>query len=259
MSAQASSPLAVSGTKRRYKSALSSSGDRGRNVVLTSFLTLGGYYELIGVEDTATGDDAYIQPIREEICGRGPYGGRYAKMMGLIHIASRRANEWSNDVLKRHTGAKKVNNEYVLDKNGSRIYFPRSFIVRMICDKERVLSDHEKVTTRRKVLNTLAKVRCGTRGLSLCYSIGVLLTWKPNFRPGPCASCAADSGGGRSSETPDTISRRFASCYCFCNHRCYRATTNKQKRPRNWTPSSGADIYPYQLLRSGPGVGPNSY
>ena len=160
MLSQAASPTAIRGTKRRYKPALSSSTDRGRNVVLTSFLTLGEYYELIGIEDTSTGDDAYIQPIREEICGRGPYKGQYAKKMGLIHVASRRANEWSNDVLKRHTGAKKVKNEYVLDKNGSRIYYPRSYIVRMISDKERLLSKEEKVATRRKVLNTLAKVCC---------------------------------------------------------------------------------------------------
>ena len=127
--------------------------------MLKSFLVLGELYELIGIEDTTTGDDAYIQPIRDEICGKDPYKGQYARRMGLIHVASRRVHEWSNDVLKRHTGAKKINNEYVLDKNGNRIYYPRAYIVRMIPDEEQVLDEDKKVATRKKVLNTLAKVR----------------------------------------------------------------------------------------------------
>ena len=152
-------PAAQSGTKRHYRVALSNTAERGREVVLRSFLTLGELYELIGVEDVTTGDDAYIQPVRAEICGRGTYQGQYAQRLGLIRIASRRVNEHSNDVLMRHTGAKKVYNEFVLDSNGNRMYYPRQYIVRMISDEERALKKEEKVTTRKKVLNTLAKVR----------------------------------------------------------------------------------------------------
>lgn len=161
MTKTASSFIDPGGTGPYYKAVLpdKTGAERGRVVVLKSFLTLGGLYELIGIEDTTTGDDAYIQPIRQEICGRGPYKGQYARRLGLIHVASRRVNERCNDVLKRHTGAKRVDNEYVVDVNGNRVYYPRSYVVRMIPDEERVLDEDAMTTTRKKVLNTLAKVR----------------------------------------------------------------------------------------------------
>ena len=148
-----------SGIERDYKAALIGRNEHQREVVLKSFLTLGGFYELISVEDTTTGDDAFIHPIREEIYGKGPYKGQYALKLGLIRIASRRVNERCNDVLNRHTGAKKINNQYVLDHNGNRCYYPRSYIVRMISDEERILDKNKMTAARKKVLNTLAKVR----------------------------------------------------------------------------------------------------
>ena len=173
-------PAALTGTKRHYRVALSNSNERGREVVLKSFLTLGELYELIGVEDVVTGDDAYIQPIREEICGRGVYQGQYAQRLGLVHIASRRVNEQSNDLLYRHTGAKRTYNGYVLDGNGNRMYYPRQYIVRMVSDEERALDKEKKVTNRKKVLNTLAKVR---QQFLLVVSFGSILSFR-------CSRCS---------------------------------------------------------------------
>ena len=100
---------------RRHKTVASpaaSPSSGSRNVVLRSFLTLGDIIEFISVEDVRTKDDAYIQPVRDEIHGFGPHKGTMAHTLGLIHIASRRKNEMTNEVLKRHTNPKKVTNQF---------------------------------------------------------------------------------------------------------------------------------------------------
>jgi len=150
-------PKAHSAT-RHYKPVLAESSDQNREVVIRSFLTSGDIIELISVEDARTKDDAYIQGIRDEILGKPPFHGNYARKMGLIHIASRRVSHESNDVLYRHTGPKKVRNELSLNNEGKPIYFPRVYILRMISDEERSKEPDERSVYRKKVLNTIAHI-----------------------------------------------------------------------------------------------------
>lgn len=100
-----------------------------------------------------------MNPIREEILGKPPYHGNYARKLGLVDVASRRVSHNSNDLLMRHTGAKKnQKGEIIYDQYGKEIYFPRQYIVRMINDDELKQSKEEHQVYRQKVLKTIAKI-----------------------------------------------------------------------------------------------------
>jgi hypothetical protein len=81
--------------------------------------------------------------------------------MGLFHIATRRVSHESNDVLYRHTNPKKERNgEIVLDHYGKPVYFPRSYILRLVSDEERAKGDEQRAAYRKKVLSTVAYIQC---------------------------------------------------------------------------------------------------
>ena len=142
---------------RRYRPVLVTTGPR--DVVLRSLLIAGDIFELISVEDQRTHDDAYIQGIRNEIQGKPPYHGNGAKMMGLIHIATRRISKEDNGVLYRHTNPKRdKNGNPELDTNHREIFFPRMYIVRSIPEAERTLQGEERIKQRKTTLNTCAKI-----------------------------------------------------------------------------------------------------
>ena len=143
---------------RHYKTALADSSSGSREVVLRSFLTKGDIVEMISAEDARMKDDAYIQGIREEILQKPPYNGDYARKMGLFHIATRRVSHDSNDVLKRHTGPKKINGRVVKDELGQLVYYPRMYILRMITPDEKEMDEATWTAHRRKVLVTAAHI-----------------------------------------------------------------------------------------------------
>ena len=78
------------GVARHYKPVVSDPTLGARTVLLRSCLVKGDFIELIAAEDQRTGDDAYIQAIRDEINQKGPFHGAYASELGLLQIASRR-------------------------------------------------------------------------------------------------------------------------------------------------------------------------
>lgn len=143
---------------RHYKAALTGAPGGSREVVIRSFLTKGDLVEMISAEDTRTKDDAYIQGIRDEIMGRPPFKGAYARKMGLFHIATRRVSPASNDPLKRTTGPKKVKGQLVMDESGRPIYFPRMYILRMVTDDEKGMDNTARAGYRYKVLATIAHI-----------------------------------------------------------------------------------------------------
>jgi len=155
MSSLKSKPHAVA---RHYKSALSDSTGDSRDVLIRSFRTKGDIVEMISVENARSKDDAFIQAVRDEIRKQPPYHGEYAKKMGLFHIATRRISHETNDVLYRHTGPKKVNNELVRDELGNLAFYPRMYILRLISDEERSMEPDARATYRRKVLSTIAHI-----------------------------------------------------------------------------------------------------
>jgi len=147
------------GVARHYKPVVSDPTLGARTVLLRSFLVKGDFIELIAAEDQRTGDDAYIQAIRDEINQKGPFHGAYASKLGLLQIASRRLSPEPNEVMRRHTGPKK--NKWGTtehDEFGQEIYFPRQFIVRLVPEQEREKGPEERMQYRKKALSTVAKI-----------------------------------------------------------------------------------------------------
>ena len=126
--------------------------------MLRSFLTKGNIVEMISAENVQNHDDAYIQGVRDEITGKSPFGGRYARKMGLFHIATRRVSPYSDRVLWRTTGPKKIGGVIALDDYGRPTYFPRMYILRMVTDAERNMNDNDHTAYRKKVLSTIAHI-----------------------------------------------------------------------------------------------------
>ena len=156
MSSEKSPPHSVA---RHYKPILQDELG-SRRLILKSFLIKGDLIELVSVWDERTKDDGFIQGIREEILGKPPFHGGYARKLGLIHVASRRVSHESNDILYKTTGAKrnKQTGDYMHDEHGDYVFFPRAYTLRLVSDKERDMDPEERNKYRKRMLNTLAHI-----------------------------------------------------------------------------------------------------
>lgn len=123
---------------------------------ITSFLAKGAFIELICAQNVWTQDDAFLQGVRNEINGKPPFEGKYARQAGIFQIATRRKTHETDEVLYRHTGPKKENGKIATDAWGRQIFFPRSYILRLVSDKEKAMSPEDWITYRRRVLSTVA-------------------------------------------------------------------------------------------------------
>jgi len=144
---------------RHYKPVLTDPTNGIREVHLFSTLVAGQFIELVSAEDRRTGDDAYIQGVREELHGNPPFNGAYARQMGLIHICSRRISHDDGHVLKRHTNPMKDQwGQPKLDPDGREMFYPRQYMVRLVPEGEQEKSGEERLKHRKKVLNTIAMI-----------------------------------------------------------------------------------------------------
>ena len=116
--------------------------------------------ELIQAEDRRLDDDAYVQGIRDEILGKKPFHGEYARRMGLLHIASRRISHENGDVLFKHTGPKRdpKTKQIIKDACNRMTYYPRVYIVRQVPNAELEADHQARLQIRKKVLNTCCTI-----------------------------------------------------------------------------------------------------